>query len=316
MFTGGVCQRRTVAAVWDWLSSSPFLDPARGLVEGRAGCARLFKGGRGPSLPSALLVAVRAAGASGSARSPAEAASAELGAGRSAVVVPWVQGPAWCKRRVSTCQCAMGQEQRNGFCSSDGNVEEPLSPQDGGASPHPEVPGDADRRMHRRFLGKWCRLHAARVLVLAALVALVLALVLALAVVSGRCEGNAGLPVAQVLPCPDDWVGYRNVCYYLSREEGSWEWSQEQCSSCGASLAVFKRDWEKEFLLRLKGNIDYWLGLRRQGERLQWVDGSSFNDTILVQGQGPCLFLNDRDLRSSSCSQHRPYLCSKPQALM
>ncbi|NWH47657.1 CLC2B protein, partial [Fregata magnificens] len=63
--------------------------------------------------------------------------------------------------------------------------------------------------------------------------------------------------------CPYGWVGYRNVCYYLSGEEGSWEQGQEQCSSLGASLAVLKLKWEMEFLLRLKGNVDYWLGLRR-----------------------------------------------------
>ncbi|NXN43832.1 CLC2B protein, partial [Rhinoptilus africanus] len=63
--------------------------------------------------------------------------------------------------------------------------------------------------------------------------------------------------------CPDEWIGYRNVCYYLSRAEGSWEWGQEQCSSRGASLAMPRREWEMEFLWRLKGNMDYWLGLRR-----------------------------------------------------
>ncbi|NXA18260.1 CLC2B protein, partial [Ibidorhyncha struthersii] len=63
--------------------------------------------------------------------------------------------------------------------------------------------------------------------------------------------------------CPEDWVGYRNVCYYLSRDEGNWKWSREQCSRRGASLVVLKREWEMEFLSRLKGNIDYWLGLQR-----------------------------------------------------
>ncbi|XP_075594422.1 C-type lectin domain family 2 member B-like [Balearica regulorum gibbericeps] len=71
-----------------------------------------------------------------------------------------------------------------------------------------------------------------------------------------------------------------------------------------------------EFLLRLKGNTDVWLGLRRQGERLEWVDGSSFNQTILVWGQEPCLFLKDHDLWSSSCSKQRPYLCSKASVLL
>ncbi|NXN51926.1 CLC2B protein, partial [Rynchops niger] len=63
--------------------------------------------------------------------------------------------------------------------------------------------------------------------------------------------------------CPDDWVGYRNVCYYLSRDEGSWEWSQEQCSSHGASLAMPKSQEEREFLWSHKGDPVYWLGLRR-----------------------------------------------------
>ncbi|KFW95872.1 hypothetical protein N336_02022, partial [Phalacrocorax carbo] len=40
--------------------------------------------------------------------------------------------------------------------------------------------------------------------------------------------------------CPDGWVGYQRVCYYLSPREGSWEQGQETCSSLGASLAVLK----------------------------------------------------------------------------
>ncbi|NXX62368.1 CLC2D protein, partial [Scopus umbretta] len=115
--------------------------------------------------------------------------------------------------------------------------------------------------------------------------------------------------------CPDGWVGYRKVCYCLSREEGSWQWSQERCASLGASLAVLQRRWEMEFVLRLKGNVDYWLGLQRRGERLEWMDGSSLNHTIPVRGQGECVYLNDHGLVSSSCSQDRPYLCSKAQAV-
>ncbi|NWS64506.1 CLC2B protein, partial [Chunga burmeisteri] len=63
--------------------------------------------------------------------------------------------------------------------------------------------------------------------------------------------------------CPEDWVGHRNICYYLSEAEGNWSESQEQCSSLGASLAVLKREWEMDLLLRLKGNVDYWIGVRR-----------------------------------------------------
>ncbi|GAB0201665.1 tenascin-X [Grus japonensis] len=172
----------------------------------------------------------------------------------------------------------MGQgEEEAAFPCTSRNMEEPLGPQDEEASSHTEVPGYPDKRTHRRVLGKRCGPYLAYVLV----VVVVLALAAALPVQSaGRHEGCPTL----VLACPDDWVGYRNICYYLSNEEGSWEWSQERCSSHGASLAVLQREWEMEFLLRLKGNTDVWLGLRRQGERLEWVDGSSFNQRTMTPG--------------------------------
>ncbi|XP_074020882.1 C-type lectin domain family 2 member B-like [Numenius arquata] len=189
--------------------------------------------------------------------------------------------------------------ERNGFCSSNGNVEEPLSPQDGGASPHPEVPGATGRRT-------W-------VLVVAVLVALVLALTAAVAVLSGRTCGGDPAVLAPVLVCPNGWVGYYNVCYYLSRDEGSWEWSQEQCSSHGASLVLLRREWEMEFLSRLNVNVNSWIGLRRWGKRLEWVDGSSFNQTFEVHGQAECVYLYNGVVGSTDCSQRRPYICSKPQ---
>ncbi|XP_063174861.1 C-type lectin domain family 2 member D-like isoform X2 [Chroicocephalus ridibundus] len=206
----------------------------------------------------------------------------------------------------SSARSATGEGNRS--CSSEGNMEEPLSPQDRGKSPHAEMPRGTGERRQRRLV-VW-------VVVLVVLVALVLALAVAVAALSaGRCGGDPAVPAALVLACPDDWVGYHNVCYSFSRAEGSWEWSQEQCSSHGASLAMPRREGEMEFLWSQKAHVDYWLGLRRQGERLQWVDGSSFNQTFEVQGQGECAYLYDGAVASAGCSQSRPYICSKPQAL-
>ncbi|KAK2542388.1 hypothetical protein Q9233_000480 [Columba guinea] len=161
-----------------------------------------------------------------------------------------------------------------------------------------------------QYKGERCVPHGVWLLVLVLLLVLLLAAVLS--------AGRAGARAAVVLGCPDDWVGYRNVCYYLSstEQEGSWEWSQEQCSLLGASLAVLEREWEMEFLSRLRGNIDYWLGLRRRDGRLQWVNGSSFNHTYLVYDQGECAFFSDRGVMISNCSRSRPYLCSKPPAII
>ncbi|XP_040398803.1 C-type lectin domain family 2 member D-like isoform X2 [Cygnus olor] len=122
---------------------------------------------------------------------------------------------------------------------------------------------------------------------------------------------------APVLACPYEWVGYRNVCYYLSGQQklGSWNWSQEQCTTHGASLAMVMRDWELNFLRQLKDSADSWLGLRRRGERLLWVDGSSFKETFTVQGGAECVYLNGEDVATSSCWQSRPYICSKALAV-
>ncbi|XP_067169972.1 C-type lectin domain family 2 member B-like [Apteryx mantelli] len=114
---------------------------------------------------------------------------------------------------------------------------------------------------------------------------------------------------AAALGCRDGWIGYHGICYYISREEASWESSQRHCSSLGASLAVLKREWEVPFLRELKVSTDCWLGLRRQDGRLVWVDGTVYNETFPVHGQGDCAYMNDA-IASSSCSQLRPYICS------
>ncbi|NXP42896.1 CD69 protein, partial [Leiothrix lutea] len=63
--------------------------------------------------------------------------------------------------------------------------------------------------------------------------------------------------------CPSGWVGYSGVCYYLSRDSVTWDQGQERCSELGASLAIVKDEKAMDLLFRLRGNVDYWLGLCR-----------------------------------------------------
>ncbi|XP_061875884.1 C-type lectin domain family 2 member B-like [Colius striatus] len=165
-------------------------------------------------------------------------------------------------------------------------------------------------------LGKLNKHHAVCALVLAVLLALVVALSVALAVQSaGSRAAGAALPGAPVPSCASDWVGYRNMCYYVSAREGNWTWSQAQCSGHGASLAMLQEEWEMEFLQLIKGDLDCWVGVRRQGEHLERVDGSNFTFSSLVHGKADCVYLIDNSVASSGCSLHRPYICSKPQAV-
>uniref|UniRef100_A0A8D0FUM1 C-type lectin domain-containing protein n=1 Tax=Strix occidentalis caurina TaxID=311401 RepID=A0A8D0FUM1_STROC len=110
------------------------------------------------------------------------------------------------------------------------------------------------------------------------------------------------------------WVGHRGVCYYLSSEEGSWEWSQERCSSLEASLAVLKDPEELDFLLRYGRSIHYWVGLRREGSApWKWFDGSFLNSSFPVRGDGQCAYINHDGISSDWCSQKKYSVCSHPQ---
>nr|XP_013799693.1 PREDICTED: C-type lectin domain family 2 member E-like [Apteryx mantelli mantelli] len=107
----------------------------------------------------------------------------------------------------------------------------------------------------------------------------VLLVCIAVVAASRRSNPQTAGAAAAVLGCHDEWIGYREMCYYLSQEEGSWDSSQRACSSLGASLAVLKREWEVHFLGQLKGSADCWLGLRRRDGRLVWADDTVYNET-------------------------------------
>ncbi|XP_040398801.1 C-type lectin domain family 2 member D-like isoform X1 [Cygnus olor] len=207
---------------------------------------------------------------------------------------------------------AMVQDDESGLTSCYEDPDQPQDPQDMVVPLHPEMPTDAaptGSNRTRRCPSKVCTARGQCVLA----GTVILMLIFAIAGLSAVHRQKA----APVLACPYEWVGYRNVCYYLSGQQklGSWNWSQEQCTTHGASLAMVMRDWELNFLRQLKDSADSWLGLRRRGERLLWVDGSSFKETFTVQGGAECVYLNGEDVATSSCWQSRPYICSKALAV-
>ncbi|XP_032922632.1 C-type lectin domain family 2 member H-like [Catharus ustulatus] len=207
----------------------------------------------------------------------------------------------------ATCERAVSEDVENGISSSEGSVREPLGPQ--GTS----APGHGHRSILRRLPAKGFSCHPVHILVLILLLSLLLALAVALAV-----QSAPQVPVPPATPllslgCPHGWVGYNGFCYYFSRDQGTWEQGQERCSELGASLAILK-DEEMDLFFRLRGNVDYWLGLRRRGEHLQWGDGSSFSSSVPVLGNSECVYLADHKFRSESCSNPQPYRCSKARA--
>ncbi|XP_064561228.1 C-type lectin domain family 2 member H-like [Zonotrichia leucophrys gambelii] len=175
---------------------------------------------------------------------------------------------------------------------------------------HPE-PGEAVAFGGGSSTGK--RFRSRRVVVLILLL-LVLALGTALAVLAALQVPVTPETPPLVLGCPFDWVGYRGFCCYFSRDYGTWEQAQERCSKLNASLAIVKDEDSMELLFRLCGNVHYWLGLRRRGEHLQWVDNSSYSFRDRVHGDSECVYLADGRLMTGNCANEWPYVCSKAQA--
>ncbi|CAN8175285.1 unnamed protein product [Coccothraustes coccothraustes] len=179
----------------------------------------------------------------------------------------------WHKQGDATCERAESADVENGFCTRDGSVREPLGPQDKSAT------NNEHKRNLRRLLGERFRSHP---VLTAVLILLLLLLVLALGVALAVQSAATQVPVPPATPqcvlgCPHGWVGYSGVCYYFSRDYGTWEQAQERCSQLNASLAIAKDEQAMDLLFRLRGNGDFWLGLRRRGERLHWGDGSSYS---------------------------------------
>ncbi|XP_057885253.1 C-type lectin domain family 2 member L-like [Melospiza georgiana] len=224
--------------------------------------------------------------------------------------LPGAQEASWHKQGDATCERAVSADVENGFCTRDGSVREPLAPQGTAAM------GNEQRGNLRRFLGERFRCHpvGTAVLILLLLVLLALALGAALAVLAAPQVPVTPATPQLVLGCPRGWVGYNGVCYYFSRDYSTWEQGQERCSELNASLAIAKDEEAMDLLFRLRGKVDFWLGLRRRGERLHWGDGSSYSSRVPVLGTSECVYLADDKFRSEFCSNERPYVCSKAQA--
>lgn len=112
-------------------------------------------------------------------------------------------------------------------------------------------------------------------------------------------------------PCPPHWVRNGSQCYYFSDTQENWNASQKSCSSEGGSLVTLETEEEKKFVQSFKYPY-YWLGLwREEGERWRRADGSLFNNTFPVRGEGLCAYLNIDVVSSTWCDNKRHWICKK-----
>ncbi|KAM6417253.1 C-type lectin domain family 2 member B-like [Pluvialis apricaria] len=119
----------------------------------------------------------------------------------------------------------------------------------------------------------------------------------------------------QLEPCPDDWLYYKKKCYYHSEGKSMADWnsSQESCSDYGASLAVIDSHQELNFIMYRIRITDFWIGLRRKGNKFFWVNGESFNTNLFhvnTTNDGDCVHIDSAFISTRKCSSLRNWLCT------
>ncbi|XP_040834644.1 NKG2-D type II integral membrane protein-like [Ochotona curzoniae] len=82
-------------------------------------------------------------------------------------------------------------------------------------------------------------------------------------------------------PCPQDWMFYRNNCYWFSNESKSWKQSQASCMSKNSSLLKIYSRVDQDFFKLVKSY--HWLGLTQTPTNgsWHWEDGSMVSPDIL-----------------------------------
>ncbi|XP_039374610.1 C-type lectin domain family 2 member D-like isoform X2 [Mauremys reevesii] len=139
----------------------------------------------------------------------------------------------------------------------------------------------------------------------------VIALVAALIVVTSKQPP----PCSPAAPwCLDGWIQIQGKCYYFSKAEENWTYSQSFCSSHAASLAGIESPQELDFLLPYRGKLDHWIGLWKDtGQVWKWVNGTEFDHRFEIDSGADCAYLDeDLTVMSSSCRTPRKWICSKP----
>ncbi|XDV48753.1 hypothetical protein PO909_018125 [Leuciscus waleckii] len=82
-------------------------------------------------------------------------------------------------------------------------------------------------------------------------------------------------------PCQENWVFYKDSCYFQSSLKKSWQLAENNCIQKGSHLVVVNDLAELDFLSSIvKTSNSYWIGLvEKEKDKWSWVDGTDFSAT-------------------------------------
>ncbi|XP_060905299.1 early activation antigen CD69 isoform X1 [Labrus mixtus] len=134
-----------------------------------------------------------------------------------------------------------------------------------------------------------------------------------------RCQAlfpNVQLQYMGCRQCADDWLTFGRSCFYLSTFRLSWDESQRNCSSRGGALAIISSP-ETQTFLTMKGQLNYWIGLRQKGSTWSWVNNTVLRESYWatdVASEGNCGLLGserpaEKNWLKAPCQASSYFIC-------
>ncbi|XP_041094065.1 CD209 antigen-like protein E isoform X1 [Polyodon spathula] len=124
--------------------------------------------------------------------------------------------------------------------------------------------------------------------------------------------------------CPENWLLFKDMCYYFSPDKLSWNSSRAACISAGGDLVIIQSSQEQAFLKK-QINALHWIGLTdvvTEGD-WRWLDDTTLNENTTSWGKPPddwksvdptgedCALLNKSGLYDVSCRSKYERICEK-----
>ncbi|XP_039660905.1 asialoglycoprotein receptor 1-like [Perca fluviatilis] len=140
--------------------------------------------------------------------------------------------------------------------------------------------------------------------------------------IDAYCPKTNDVSVRVCKACQNGWLPKESKatnCYAYNNakapDQKTWEEARENCRGKGSDLAVVHNEEEKDELYYYsKGTDGYWFGLRAEGGRWKWIDGSdltvSYWTPQLPPTDGQCVMsVQNVGWRSVSCAEKKQWIC-------
>ncbi|XP_063340982.1 C-type lectin domain family 2 member D-like [Pelmatolapia mariae] len=143
----------------------------------------------------------------------------------------------------------------------------------------------------------------------------------------GQCSVDAYCPKENnnkaCKPCQEGWIPFESNCYAINNaephEQKTWEEARKNCKGKISDLAVVINAAEKKYISdkswKSSGEKGYWIGLRVEGGKWKWVDGSYLTDNSWIQqppSDGLCVIsVKNEGFKSVSCDKKKQWICKK-----